>query len=102
MCVPVAPDSFSCRLPLLEKWRGVRDAEVCGAIPWMLLLLLPPPPGQQLCGHHMRRDKPFVLPPTTSLLTTTRPLQLSELSGIPGCVFVHAGGFIGGNDTLVL
>lgn len=24
---------------------------------------------------------------------------LSELSGIPGCVFVHAGGFIGGNET---
>ncbi|PNW87344.1 hypothetical protein CHLRE_02g118900v5 [Chlamydomonas reinhardtii] len=24
---------------------------------------------------------------------------LSELSGIPGCVFVHAGGFIGGNKT---
>lgn len=25
---------------------------------------------------------------------------LSELCGIPGCVFVHAGGFIGGNKTL--
>lgn len=25
---------------------------------------------------------------------------LSELSGIPGCIFVHAGGFIGGNKTL--
>ncbi|KAF2722456.1 metal-dependent protein hydrolase [Polychaeton citri CBS 116435] len=25
--------------------------------------------------------------------------QLSELSGIPGCIFVHAGGFIGGNKT---
>jgi len=24
---------------------------------------------------------------------------LSELSGIPGCVFVHASGFIGGNAT---
>ena len=24
---------------------------------------------------------------------------LSELSGIPGCVFVHAAGFIGGNKT---
>ena len=24
---------------------------------------------------------------------------LSELSGIPGCVFIHAAGFIGGNDT---
>ena len=24
---------------------------------------------------------------------------LSQLSGIPGCVFVHAAGFIGGNDT---
>ncbi|XP_031574301.1 UPF0160 protein MYG1, mitochondrial-like [Actinia tenebrosa] len=25
--------------------------------------------------------------------------ELSKLSGIPGCVFVHANGFIGGNDT---
>lgn len=24
---------------------------------------------------------------------------LSELSGVPDCVFVHAGGFIGGNKT---
>lgn len=28
-----------------------------------------------------------------------RDQQLSELSGIPGCVFVHAAGFIGGNDS---
>ncbi|XP_040563826.1 MYG1 protein C27H6.8 [Lepeophtheirus salmonis] len=25
--------------------------------------------------------------------------ELSEVSGIPGCIFVHAGGFIGGNKT---
>ena len=25
--------------------------------------------------------------------------QLSEVSGIPGCVFVHASGFIGGSQT---
>jgi len=28
-----------------------------------------------------------------------RDSALSELSGIPGCVFIHAAGFIGGNDT---
>jgi uncharacterized UPF0160 family protein len=28
-----------------------------------------------------------------------RDEQLSEVSGIPGCVFVHASGFIGGNKT---
>ncbi|KXZ50644.1 hypothetical protein GPECTOR_15g328 [Gonium pectorale] len=28
-----------------------------------------------------------------------RDEALSELSGIPGCVFVHAGGFIGGNKS---
>jgi uncharacterized UPF0160 family protein len=28
-----------------------------------------------------------------------RDQQLSEVSGIPGCVFVHASGFIGGNLT---
>lgn len=27
--------------------------------------------------------------------------QLSEISGISGCVFVHSGGFIGGNKTKV-
>ena len=26
--------------------------------------------------------------------------ELSERAGIPGCVFVHASGFIGGNDTI--
>jgi uncharacterized UPF0160 family protein len=24
---------------------------------------------------------------------------LSDVTGIPGCVFVHANGFIGGNET---
>ena len=28
-----------------------------------------------------------------------RDSELSEASGIPGCVFVHAAGFIGGNST---
>lgn len=28
-----------------------------------------------------------------------RDKQLSQLTGIPGCVFVHANGFIGGNET---
>jgi uncharacterized UPF0160 family protein len=28
-----------------------------------------------------------------------RDQALSDVSGIPGCVFVHAGGFIGGNAT---
>jgi uncharacterized UPF0160 family protein len=28
-----------------------------------------------------------------------RDEKLSELSGIPGCIFVHANGFIGGNAT---
>ena len=28
-----------------------------------------------------------------------RDQELSDLSGIPGCIFVHAGGFIGGNET---
>lgn len=28
-----------------------------------------------------------------------RDEALSELAGIPGCVFVHASGFIGGNRT---
>lgn len=29
-----------------------------------------------------------------------RDQELSDLSGIPGCIFVHANGFIGGNKTL--
>ena len=28
-----------------------------------------------------------------------RDQELSDISGIPGCVFVHAGGFIGGNHS---
>ena len=28
-----------------------------------------------------------------------RDAQLSELSGIADCIFVHASGFIGGNST---
>jgi uncharacterized UPF0160 family protein len=28
-----------------------------------------------------------------------RDEALSEVAGIPGCVFVHASGFIGGNAT---
>ncbi|XP_077583400.1 MYG1 exonuclease [Stigmatopora nigra] len=50
-CVPVGLHTFQSRLPLLEKWRGIRDD------------------------------------------------ALSKLSGVEGCVFVHASGFIGGNKT---
>ncbi|KAL2315988.1 hypothetical protein POMI540_0763 [Schizosaccharomyces pombe] len=49
--VSIDPTSFTCRLPLPEPWRGIRDE------------------------------------------------KLSELTGIPGCIFVHASGFIGGNQT---
>jgi len=28
-----------------------------------------------------------------------RDQELSDKSGIPGCIFVHANGFIGGNQT---
>ena len=40
--------------------------------------------------------------PRLSLLEEWRGVRdqaLSDLSGIPGCIFVHAGGFIGGNRT---
>jgi len=40
----------------------------------------------------MRRSMP-------SAWRGVRDDALSQLSGIPGCVFVHAGGFIGGNAT---
>ncbi|VDL64684.1 unnamed protein product [Nippostrongylus brasiliensis] len=29
-----------------------------------------------------------------------RDSELSEVSGIPGCIFVHSSGFIGGNETV--
>jgi uncharacterized UPF0160 family protein len=29
-----------------------------------------------------------------------RDESLDEIAGIQGCIFVHAGGFIGGNKTL--
>ncbi|XP_030058034.1 UPF0160 protein MYG1, mitochondrial [Microcaecilia unicolor] len=50
-CVPVTRNTFQNRLPLPEKWRGLREEE------------------------------------------------LSKTCGIPGCIFVHASGFIGGNQT---
>ena len=28
-----------------------------------------------------------------------RGAELGEVAGIPGCVFVHSSGFIGGNET---
>lgn len=49
--VPVAPESFLCRSPLPEGWRGKREDE------------------------------------------------LDQATGIPGGVFVHRGGFIGGHRT---
>ena len=33
------------------------------------------------------------------LVVATHPVR-SAAAGVPGCVFVHASGFIGGNDTL--
>lgn len=52
---PFAPTNFlfllTCRLPLPESWRGLRDE------------------------------------------------ALDQVSGIPGCIFVHASGFIGGHHT---
>eukprot|EP00045_Choanoeca_perplexa_P009501 m.91956 g.91956 ORF g.91956 m.91956 type:complete len:65 (+) comp14925_c0_seq3:988-1182(+) len=30
-----------------------------------------------------------------------RDQELSDKTGIPGCIFVHASGFIGGNETRV-
>lgn len=38
-----------------------------------------------------------------SLLVEWRGMRdeaLSKISGIPGCIFVHASGFIGGNNTM--
>lgn len=49
--VPVAKSSFTSRIPLPERWRGLRGDD------------------------------------------------LSTLSGIRACIFVHASGFIGGNET---
>ena len=52
---PFAPTNFlfllTCRLPLPEPWRGLRDE------------------------------------------------ALDQVSGIPGCIFVHTSGFIGGHHT---
>lgn len=45
---------------------------------------------------------PSVFLPRLSLLEEWRGIRdeaLSKLSGIEGCVFVHAGGFIGGNKS---
>lgn len=44
----------------------------------------------------------FVINFRLSLLSEWQGVRddaLSKLSGIPGCIFVHASGFIGGNKT---
>lgn len=49
-------------------------------------------------GH----SQPALFPHRLPLPEAWRGLRdeaLSELAGIPGCVFVHASGFIGGNCT---
>lgn len=71
MAVPVQPSSFESRLPLPEAWRGLRDDEVA--------------------SYAFFR----------TCLTYCSTLQLSEKCGIPGGIFVHASGFIGGNETKV-
>lgn len=64
----------------LPKWAAVQTVSIC------------------------KPTRPFCLPagPRLSLPEEWRGVRdeaLSELSGIKGCIFVHAGGFIGGNKT---
>ena len=57
--------------------------------------------GSHLVPEHMASVCVSVCP-RLSLLEEWRGVRdqaLSDLSGIPGCIFVHAGGFIGGNRT---
>lgn len=59
----------------------------------MALPLPPPGPGSlsnPLTPHRL---------PLPEAWRGLRDEALSELAGIPGCVFVHASGFIGGNQT---
>lgn len=59
-----------------------------------------PGPGPQ---PHTREQALTLCPPRSLPLPEPwrglRDEALSRLSGIPGCVFVHATGFIGGNRT---
>ena len=45
-----------------------------------------------MCARVCPAQTPPCLPPTSTH-------RLCPATGIPGCVFVHASGFIGGNDT---
>lgn len=97
--VAAAPGSFQSRKPLPAAWRGLRDEElskaswtgVNGSRVWWALFRHPfpePPPSVPI-------PIPTPRPPTCA----AAPPRL-QASGIPGGVFVHASGFIGGNATL--
>lgn len=97
----VLPDGmpWADHLYSLEKEAPIPD----GVAPQVLYVLFPekPEPGskwriravsKENGGFENRKDLP-------DPWKGVRDAQLDEVSGVPGCVFVHAAGFIGGNQT---
>ena len=78
---------WCCLTQLPAEWRGLRDAELSeksGVWPNL--------PSVRNCTTKLIR------PAATSTCVSSG--LLPPPTGIPGCVFVHAAGFIGGNATL--
>ena len=87
--VTVKGTAFTNRVGLLESWRGVRDAEL-----------------EKVRESERHAVKPQQIPspfPAHSFIPSPSPSishsipYLCQVSGIPGCKFVHNSGFIGGN-----
>ena len=97
MVVPHKPEGvpWSDHLYSLEKEHGVEGNVLYVLFPengeadskWRIRAV-----GVEAGGFENRRSLP-------DAWKGVRDDELSKVSGIPGCVFVHAGGFIGGNKT---
>ena len=103
----VAPGSFDSRKALPVPWRGLRDAELRCAAGWLAGWPLATRVAACLPACLPAVWVPDVARLATALTPTpTCPHRLparllcSAASGVPGGVFVHASGFIGGNATL--
>ena len=101
--VGVAPGSFDSRKALPTPWKGLRDADLRWAC-WRAAWQAAPAWACSLRQPALVVFTNFflwVFQPAHTPAATPRPsLRCSAASGIPGGVFVHMSGFIGGNATL--
>lgn len=96
--VSVSPSSFASR-------KGVRMPRRFPAVPFFPLCLAIRGRGSTARARELTHHALLIIvstnpPQLPKAWRGVRDEDLSGLTGIPGCVFVHAAGFIGGNKTL--